>query len=132
MIMGFNDVADAKKAFSHILLTDGDIARAVADHPNWKDGIEEKNGFVNVQTFFNGIECPPEVLERLIGQWYDMMYKQFEKKYEDVEREIQTRVNQKVSQIVSEKVDPYFERLNKMTTELEHVTYMSASEWEKT
>lgn len=111
-------------ALTHILLKDKETASLVANTPQWKETETIK---VTVQ--FNGVEAPPEALEKTLHHFSEIHYKQAKEKYNGVN--IDKMVEEKALQLIKEQADNALDKIYELSRVLENSEDLLKPYWER-
>lgn len=135
MKITLKDIESTKVALCHLMLNNKEeTVKAIVNTDEWKLPENSKDKVVNVTMQFNGIEADPQILEKLMTDWYHSIHEEYKKKYSDLNAEVESRVNKRVQEIVNEQIEPYEKRLSVVIENLEeaknNLSFLSHDGWE--
>lgn len=120
MQITLKDIDSTKVAMCHLMLENTrETVQAIVNTDEWKLPENSKDKVVNVTMQFNGIEADPQILEKLMTDWYHSIHEEYKKQYSDLNAEVEKRVYKRVREIEEERITPYEERLNGAIKNLE-------------
>ena len=75
------DFNDPSIMASHFMLQNIDVAKAISETPEWKDGMN-----VDAKLTINGVEVPFDIVEEYYQQVYDRVVKDAQFRFVDLEK----------------------------------------------
>lgn len=116
------DLKTPSQLMSHLLLADRDVAKAVAETERHESGEP-----VLATVYFNGVELPAEVMERVLQNFWDQVHRHYLEKYADEEK----AAHDKAVEIIEGQVGDLREKVDTLVTHLDDVSNAIKPYWER-